>query len=180
MPTTLTDSKPFVDYFNGLKLKHFQPAELLIGTSRAENCIPPRELWDNMVMTIVVLDELRSHFNAPLILTSVYRCEDYNRKINSASKLSQHQAFTAADFHVRGVSAKKAADVLNDWADTGKEFRLPVKVNRTGISCSHGVIPFHDVRTNSKPEGEYFQLAGGISNYVNFTHLDTRGEYVTW
>lgn len=52
---------------------------------------------------INALQDLRSHFNSPLIVTSGFRCEEHNRTIGGA-KNSKHLKGRAADFIVSGVT----------------------------------------------------------------------------
>lgn len=56
-----------------------------------------------------VLDNIREHFGAPVIVNSGIRCETHNKNVGGASK-SQHLYGTAADISVTGVSPSKVAD----------------------------------------------------------------------
>lgn len=71
------------------------------GCHLPENC-PPSELLE-------VLTEIREHYNAPLIITSGYRCEHHNKEVGGAAH-SQHLKGDAVDFIVKGVRTK---DVYN-------------------------------------------------------------------
>lgn len=53
-----------------------------------------------------VLEELRTHFGRPVIITSGYRCETHNANVGGAKK-SQHLFGKAADVRVPGISADK-------------------------------------------------------------------------
>ncbi len=52
---------------------------------------------------IVILEELRTYFNAPIYIMSGYRTEEYNKKVSN-TKESQHCKGTAADIRVSGIS----------------------------------------------------------------------------
>lgn len=51
---------------------------------------------------IVILEELRSHFNAPIKISSAYRCEKHNKAVGGASN-SQHVKGNAVDIVVSGI-----------------------------------------------------------------------------
>ncbi len=105
--------------------RYFKPHELLFKGdmhnnrhSRAygKNTNPPEEIWENIIPTIRVLDELRHNLGAPIILTSVYRSPTYNRIVGGKTK-SKHVLFNAVDFVVRNHSAP------SDWAAILKTMR---------------------------------------------------------
>lgn len=55
------------------------------------------------------LEIIREHFgNKPMVISSGYRTNSYNRKINGARR-SQHLLGKAADFKVKGLSPRKVA-----------------------------------------------------------------------
>lgn len=54
------------------------------------------------VDTLDVLEAVRTHFNAPVIINSGCRCPDHNRRVGGASS-SQHVLGRAADIRVQGV-----------------------------------------------------------------------------
>ena len=96
----------FEEFFERLKLQHFQFRELLRHTEREGNTAPPRSLWNNIVPTILVLDRLREHLGVPIYLTSTYRAPAYNKQKNGR-KRSQHQAFSAVDFTADAVAPQQ-------------------------------------------------------------------------
>lgn len=55
---------------------------------------------------VEVLEKIRTHFNKPVIITSGYRTESYNR-ICGGAKESQHLYGTAADIKINGVDPLK-------------------------------------------------------------------------
>jgi uncharacterized protein YcbK (DUF882 family) len=63
---------------------------------------------------LIVLEELRKHFNAPVTITSGARCKEHNQKVGGA-KNSEHLTTAdeplvdAADVSVKGVSPTKVA-----------------------------------------------------------------------
>lgn len=60
--------------------------------------LPPRELWNNLLPTLRVADELRARLHSPLrIVVSAYRSPQYNAKCPGASKHSQHLQNHALD-----------------------------------------------------------------------------------
>ena len=107
----------FDNFINGLRLRFFKPDEFLIQTDQPANEFPPKKTWGNIALTARILDKVRRHFGRPLIITSCYRSPDYNASVGGAD-LSQHQAFTAADFAVSGVSAPLVAEFVKGRLDT--------------------------------------------------------------
>ena len=61
---------------------------------------------------VEVLEDIRTHFNSPVIITSGYRTQEYNEKIGGV-KNSQHTKGTAADIKVKMVEANKVQNYLN-------------------------------------------------------------------
>lgn len=54
------------------------------------------------------LQQIREHFNAPITITSAYRCTTHNRRIGGATG-SRHTKGDAADIVVKGVSPREVA-----------------------------------------------------------------------
>ena len=61
---------------------------------------------------VKVLEDVRTHFNMPVIITSGYRTTEYNKKIGGV-KNSQHTKGTAADIKVKMVQASEVQSYLN-------------------------------------------------------------------
>ena len=52
---------------------------------------------------VTVLQKIRDHFAKPVIITSAYRNDSYNKKVGGAD-YSQHKYGMAADIYINGVS----------------------------------------------------------------------------
>ena len=61
---------------------------------------------------VTLLQQIRAHFNAPVIINSGYRCSKHNEKVGGAPK-SQHMEGRAADIVVRGVAPQSVAAYAN-------------------------------------------------------------------
>ena len=71
---------------------------------------------------VMVLQSIRSHFAAPVVIHSAYRTPQYNAKVDGAAH-SQHCYGTAADISVRGQTpaavASYARELMPDWGGVG-------------------------------------------------------------
>ena len=72
---------------------------------------------------VSILEQVRAHFNKPVIINSAYRTPAYNISIGGSSK-SQHCLGTAADIWIKGVDPIRIALYLSS---------LPYFKNRGGI-----------------------------------------------
>ncbi len=63
---------------------------------------------------ITYLDELRRHFNKPVIITSGIRCKRYNASLPGSIPTSGHLTGNAADICIKGVKPK---DIHDWWLD---------------------------------------------------------------
>ena len=86
--------------------EHFKVREFAQKDFRYDRVIVESEL-------INVLEEIRAHFNKPVIITSGYRTPEYNKKIGGA-KNSQHTKGKAADIKVSGIPAKEVQKYLKN------------------------------------------------------------------
>jgi uncharacterized protein YcbK (DUF882 family) len=93
----------YTRFLNGLRLRYFNASEITSYAQRPGNTLPPRELWNNIVPTLWILDNFREAIKKPIFLTSIYRSPRYNNSVGSTSG-SQHLQNTAIDFQVRGMS----------------------------------------------------------------------------
>lgn len=60
------------------------------------NRLPPRHLWDEMLASLFIIEELRERFGEELNIYSGYRAPSYNAAIGGARR-SQHMRFRAFD-----------------------------------------------------------------------------------
>ena len=71
---------------------------------------------------VMVLQSIRSHFAAPVVIHSAYRTPQYNAKVGGAAH-SQHCYGTAADISVKGQTpatvAAYARQLMPDWGGVG-------------------------------------------------------------
>ena len=86
--------------------EHFKVREFAQKDFRCDKVIVDTELID-------VLEDIRAHFNKPVIVTSGYRTPEYNTKVGSV-KNSQHTKGTAADIKVSGIPAKEVQEYLKN------------------------------------------------------------------
>jgi zinc D-Ala-D-Ala carboxypeptidase len=85
---------------------HFTFAEMtrtdvrrLLDTNRD---VPDELIPVGVALCETLLEPIRDHFGAPVIVHSGYRCKELNTVVGG-SKTSQHMKFAASDFHVVGV-----------------------------------------------------------------------------
>lgn len=176
----LADFKAFV---KSLELEHFNYFEILTGVFKKRGSIinepPPKEIWHNVGPSILVLDELRKHFDVAITINSAYRDPEYNASIPGAKK-SQHMGFVAIDINVRGVNPNLVADQLTAWQDQEKWFDSPIELTPVDVTVAAGKIPRVDLETRVKDGKFQFKYVGGIGRYTTFTHMDTRGIPARW
>ena len=63
------------------------------------------------IETLFVLQDIRAHFNAPVVINSGCRCAEYNRRIGGATH-SQHVRGRAADIRVQDVIPAAVAEYV--------------------------------------------------------------------
>ena len=97
-----TPAQKFDLHFEGIA-RHFSPAEIRFmgtgnetGNAKGTNTLPPANLWDNIVPTLDMADQLRELFGKPLKILSAYRSPAYNKAIGGAPN-SFHRKFMALD-----------------------------------------------------------------------------------
>ncbi len=67
---------------------------------------------------VEVLEKIRNHFNAPVIINSGYRTPSWNSKVNGASN-SYHCKGMAADIVVKGRSSREVAEYADSIMEQG-------------------------------------------------------------
>lgn len=60
-----------------------------------------------------VLEDVRTHFGAPVTINSACRCPEYNAKVGGAPG-SQHKLGKACDIVAKGIPTNVVADYLED------------------------------------------------------------------
>lgn len=100
-------------------MKHFNLSEFFRSSTAAKNGIKNEPSIDARA-TIVrninllvdnVLDPIRGLVDAPIIITSGYRCPQVNRLVGGVDN-SQHMSGCAADFHVKGFTPSMTYEVF--------------------------------------------------------------------
>lgn len=92
-------------------MKHFNLSEFFLSSTAAKNGIENEPSVDDRATVVRninllvdnVLDPVRDMVNAPIIITSGYRCPQVNRLVGGVDN-SQHMSGCAADFHVMGFT----------------------------------------------------------------------------
>lgn len=103
--------------------EHFSLLEMTRTDVRAyqeSNAHPPAEVKAALAaLCTTLLEPLRAHFGAPVVVHSGYRSRALNSVIGGAVH-SQHIRGEAADFHVIGVDLEKVFHWI--WQDSGLQF----------------------------------------------------------
>jgi hypothetical protein len=195
-PATPPSAATLEEHLNALGLRHFRGEEVAALASRTAknhdtgetvtNGEPPRALWDNIIPTLIVVDELRERLGYGLTLNSVYRSPAYNQALKSkngkasgVALKSQHQAFRAIDFH--GSQGSPGAWVSELKKMRGQRFPLPRPVSLTEVTIPGiGHIPLQ--RASLDLTDHDFEFHGGMKAYVgeHFVHVDSRGTDDNW
>ena len=93
---------------------HFKVGEFACGDGSDAVLVAPR--------LVMVLETIRAHFGAPVVIHSGYRTPQYNKQANGAAH-SQHCYGTAADITVKGQKpaavAAYARELMPDWGGVG-------------------------------------------------------------
>lgn len=115
----------FTEWFNALGIRHFHAQEFTdyfqVTRRGVTNSAPPRNLWENIVPTLRVVDDLREYYGKPITILSSYRSPAYNAAIGDAAPKSLHKQFKALDISVSGKSPKEVFTLLSKWRD-GERF----------------------------------------------------------
>lgn len=93
---------------------HFKVREFACGDGSDAVLVAPR--------LVMVLETIRAHFGAPVVIHSGYRTPQYNEKVNGAAH-SQHCYGMAADISIKGQTpaavAAYARQLMPDWGGVG-------------------------------------------------------------
>jgi uncharacterized protein YcbK (DUF882 family) len=118
-----TPIQSFDQWFATKKFKHFTASEFTSYFRRTRNGVrntpPPVALWENIVPTLRIVDDLRRHFGKPIVLLSSYRSPAYNKAVGGASA-SIHMKFNALDIAVAGIAPSEVFRTLRSWRSNGR------------------------------------------------------------
>lgn len=93
---------------------HFKVREFACGDGSDAVLVAPR--------LVMVLETIRAHFGAPVVIHSGYRTPQYNTKVGGVAH-SQHCYGTAADIVVKGQNPAGVAayvrQLMPDWGGVG-------------------------------------------------------------
>lgn len=93
---------------------HFKVREFACGDGPDAVLVAPR--------LVMVLETIRAHFGAPVVIQSAYRTPQHNAKVNGAAH-SQHCYGMAADISVSGQKPETVAtfarSIMPDWGGVG-------------------------------------------------------------
>ena len=177
-PETINNT--FAAFVASLGLRHFSAVELLVNTNKVRNGVsntaPPRELWQNIVPTIIVLDELRNRLGVPIHTLSTFRAKDYNDQIDGAAKRSQHLDFRAIDFTTPSLDMDDLAAAARKLR--GTSFTAPVAALK--LVAKLAPLTAAALKINSKGGKTTFEWHGGVAAYNTFVHIDCRGDDADW
>lgn len=116
-----------------------------------------------------LLQKVREHFGKPVIITSAYRTQSYNKKVGGTSG-SRHLTGEAADFVINGVSPAKIGYYLEGLSASG-----------IGVYASGGFVHV-DVRENGKWRGLIFDGKDGkeedLAKYFPTVRVGSKGNSV--
>lgn len=82
-----------------------------------------------------IMQKVRDNFDAPVIITSGYRCPELNERVGG-SPTSQHMLGEAADFRVKGYTDEEVVD----WISNNKSItfgQLILEPNWVHVSLPH-------------------------------------------
>ncbi|MFK7909416.1 MAG: YcbK family protein [Akkermansiaceae bacterium] len=117
------DVRAYREFLNAHPMKYLSSGEILRPHFKkrqgVQSGIPPSGLWQNIVPTLRVANEIRQRLNTPLrYIVSAYRSPAYNAKCPGASKYSLHMQNRALDL-VFDCSPRQAFDMANQLRKAG-------------------------------------------------------------
>ena len=120
---TLSDLQ---QYLNDNNITHFSAKEITHLTRPDINVLPERDLWGNIIETLLFLEGMRLLFG-PILIYSGYRPLYYNSEVGGA-KNSQHLYFRAADScpknHKLFEDFKREVHIA--WLQDGRKKRMGI------------------------------------------------------
>lgn len=119
----LPNELEYVAFLEKLSLRYISPTEIIKPHRNIRNGvaneIPPRHMWDRVVDTLKVADEIRHRLGKPLYcINSAYRCPAYNAECSGAASHSYHMKNRALDLMFTG-GPEAAADVARKLREEG-------------------------------------------------------------
>ena len=109
------DADAYEKFLGALRLRYFSPREITRYAESVRNGVknelPAEDLWENLVPTLWVLDQLRHYTKRPIRLISSFRSKEYN-KIVGGTRNSTHKVNQAIDFQMDGMSPNAAFNAL--------------------------------------------------------------------
>lgn len=90
------------------------------------------------------LDSLRTHLGFPLIVSSGYRCPEYNNLVSSTGLYGPHTTGRAVDFLVNGEKALRLLQIAANRAFTG------IGINQKG-NFNTRFIHLDDISQGQRP-----------------------------
>lgn len=106
----LTRSKIFNSDISWEDIKNFKKEEFTCKCGCGLNNIDLR--------LVKILDDIRDHYNSPLIITSGCRCEKNNRSAGGVSS-SRHLIGKASDFYVKNIDTNKLLEYTKSLVSNG-------------------------------------------------------------
>lgn len=175
---------------------------------RVSNNVPPLNIWDNIIPTLLVLDEICEELSYDLTIKNSYRSKAYNDgliQVSKAKRVIADRQNAANDGTVStmtmstaesGVSSKsqhmpfRAIDFQGSggnsasWHDKAKEMRgrrfaLPWPISMNNVTIA-GATGIKFVESGLLLTDGDFEYHGGIAQYPNFVHIDCRGTDAHW
>lgn len=160
----------FFEYFKSeWDIRHFGPNEVIENTGE----VPPEDLWDNILPTLKVADQMRQDWGRPLTVVSGYRSIEYNKKAKGVDN-STHIDFNALDLKCYAIDDPK---VFVAWA---VEWKKKFGRKPDNLPVVHGVrrtyTPNKAHKGKREPSTYGKTLRHGIYGSADnreFIHIDT-------
>ena len=117
----------YAHYILDLNLKNITPQMVIAphfkkrGT--VQNTLPPKEMWNKMKPTLLVIDALSESMGSPINdIVSAYRSPTYNRAVRGKSR-SYHMSNQAVDVTFKKANPWRVAKAVRHLRDKEKEFK---------------------------------------------------------